>query len=139
MTETLKNEGLWNDTVFFFSSGKLYTAETKKGTVSGQLVCSRTIADVRFPFFFARTAYGGDFYQGANNWPLQGGKDSYWEGGLRVPAFVVSPQLAIKITSGTECHELIHISDWCPTILNLAGVQGKGLTLDGFDQWPTLQ
>ena len=33
--------------------------------------------------------------------------------------------------------DLIHITDWVPTLANLAGGLVKG-PLDGVDQWPTL-
>ena len=33
----------------------------------------------------------------------------------------------------------MHISDWYPTILSVAGVEmPKGVTLDGFNQWPAI-
>ena len=34
--------------------------------------------------------------------------------------------------------DLIHITDWFPTIANLAGASTESLPLDGFDQWRTL-
>ena len=34
---------------------------------------------------------------------------------------------------------MMHISDWYPTILSVAGVEiPKGVTLDGFNQWPAI-
>ena len=50
---------------------------------------------------------------------MRGKKSTWAEGGLRVPAFIVGP----GIKPETELHRLdyIHLSDWLPTFLDLAG------------------
>jgi len=67
---------------------------------------------------------------GRNNWPLRGGKGSLWEGGMRGVAFVHSPLIKHR---GTVNSGLMHVSDWFPTILALAGRNPAGLNVDGFD------
>jgi len=52
-----------------------------------------------------------------------------------VAGFVSSPLLSAP---KTVSHEWMHVSDWYPTILNLAGGSTEGITLDGFDQWPAI-
>lgn len=43
-----------------------------------------------------------------------------------------------KIKPGTIVNEPMHIVDWYPTLLNLAGVSTEQpLQLDGLDIWPT--
>jgi arylsulfatase A-like enzyme len=72
-----------------------------------------------------------------SNWPLRGRKNSVWEGGTRSVAFVSYPKMAEK-WRGRVVNDLVHIVDWYPTVLSLAGYKEKLEGLDGQDQWLTV-
>merc|ERR1739840_74920 len=81
------------------------------------------------------TDNGGIPKHGGNNWPLRGGKATLWEGGTRGAAFVHSPLL--QNTAGTVSNQLVHISDWYSTLIDVAGGNVTE-DLDSIDQWEAL-
>lgn len=74
---------------------------------------------------------GGQLNVGANNGGLRDGKQSNYEGGLRIPAIFHWPG---KISPGSECKAVGVTMDLLPTILELVGgashasIDGKSLT-----------
>ena len=83
---------------------------------------------------------GGNMKAGASNWPLRGAKGTLFEGGIRSIGFVHSPLLPLS-RMGTISKNLMHVTDWFPTILHLAGCKSKdygGKPLDGVSQVPAL-
>ena len=84
---------------------------------------------------------GGDANFGGNNLPLRGQKETLWEGGLRVPAFVHSPLLP-PTARGSVSHQLFHITDWLPTLARAGGMSAAEIrrhSFDGVDQWEALR
>ncbi|XP_002740864.1 arylsulfatase B-like [Saccoglossus kowalevskii] len=74
-----------------------------------------------------------------NNWPLRGRKNSHWEGGVRGVAFVYSDLLPMDVR-GTENSELMHITDWFPTLVKLGGGNPcERKNLYGVDQWEMIR
>jgi len=78
---------------------------------------------------------GGFLDHGAHNGALRGGKLMLYEGGVRVPAWVVWPgKLQPSIVD-----QPLHMMDWYPTLVKLAGgSREQPLPLDGKDIWPTI-
>jgi arylsulfatase A-like enzyme len=71
-----------------------------------------------------------------SNGLLRAAKATLYEGGVRVPAFAVWDG---RLKPGTVCNEPLHIVDWYPTLLKLAGVSPEQkLPLDGRDAWPAI-
>jgi arylsulfatase A-like enzyme len=72
----------------------------------------------------------------ADNGPYRGGKGSLYEGGTRVASLVNWPG---RIKPGTVVDQMIHVVDYFPTLLDLAGANhSKSKPLDGFDVWQTI-
>ncbi len=68
-----------------------------------------------------------------SNGPLRDGKGSVYEGGVRAVAFATWNG---HIPAGQICKEPIHIADWYPTLIKLAGGSlQQPLPLDGKDVW----
>ena len=72
----------------------------------------------------------------SDNGLLRAGKGTLYEGGVRVAAFAAWEG---RIKSGSIVNAPLHIVDWYPTLLRLAGVSAKQkLPLDGRDAWAVL-
>ncbi len=72
------------------------------------------------------------------NCQLHGSKGSTYEGGIRVPAIVRWP--AGLGTAPRRDDAFLHMADWFPTLLSLAGVPiPRTLKLDGIDQSSVLR
>jgi len=71
------------------------------------------------------------------NYPLKGGKDSFWEGGVRAVGFVHSKLLKQK---GRVSTEMIDATDWLPTFYHLGGGDVNQIqeTIDGMNVWDTI-
>lgn len=71
-----------------------------------------------------------------SNAPLRAGKGTIYEGGVRLAAFATWPG---QIPSGAKVDQPLHIVDWYPTLLRLAGASTtQTLPPDGRDLWPVL-
>lgn len=71
-----------------------------------------------------------------DNGDLRGAKGSLYEGGVRVPAFAVWPN---NIPAGATIEQPLHVVDWYPTLVKLAGARDPDLaSRDGKDIWDVL-
>ncbi len=71
-----------------------------------------------------------------DNGPLRAGKATLYEGGVRVAASVAWPG---RIKAGTVVTQPLHMVDWYPTLLKLAGAPlEQKLPVDGRNAWSTI-
>ena len=75
------------------------------------------------------TDSGGETWQ--TNRPLRGTRDTFYQGGIRGVSFLTSPLLRL---SGYTYTDMIHLVDWVPTLLEVAGVPVPP-GLDGVSVW----
>jgi arylsulfatase A-like enzyme len=83
---------------------------------------------------------GGCLYNGGRNYPLRGSKATLFEGGTKVDSFIYSPTL-LKDQSGIVYDNLFHVSDWFPTILDMAGASYDApadYELDGYSHYEAI-
>jgi len=103
--------------------GRIVAALDKRGLINNTLIAFSS-------------DNGGPLQSGATNGSLRAGKGTLYEGGVRVNAFANWPG---QIAAGTVVNEPLHIVDWYPTLLKLAGASlEQKLMLDGADAWPTI-
>ncbi|XP_073242241.1 arylsulfatase B-like [Porites lutea] len=83
------------------------------------------------------TDNGGWHNHGGFNWPLRGEKTTLWEGGVRGVSFVHGNMLGRR---GEKCEGLMHVTDWFPTLVNIAGgtLDQAPTPLDGMNVWNTI-
>ena len=87
-------------------------------------------------FIFSSDNGGPNPGQVTDNGPLRAGKATLYEGGTRVVAFATWDG---KIAAGSTVKAALHMVDWYPTLLKLAGVStDQKLPLDGRDAWPAI-
>ncbi|KAH3868736.1 arylsulfatase B-like isoform X2 [Dreissena polymorpha] len=73
----------------------------------------------------------------ACNYPLRGTKNTLWEGGVHGVGFVHSRLLNVN---HTQTHNLVHVSDWLPTLYGAAGGDVADLgNIDGVNLWDMLK
>ncbi|ELU00682.1 hypothetical protein CAPTEDRAFT_125641 [Capitella teleta] len=90
-----------------------------------ELVIANNMLDNTYIIF--QSDNGGDAVEALNG-PYRGGKGSLFEGGSKVVNFIYSPLLK-KV--GYENNGWMHITDWMPTIISLAG--GEVPLVEGID------
>lgn len=80
---------------------------------------------------------GGQVIRGGSNYPLRGNKGGNFEGGIRGVGFVSGGYMRNR---GRISTELMHVTDWFPTFINLGKGNYIGVKpLDGVDQWKAIK
>ena len=101
----------------------------------GQIVSALDTAGIRDNTLVIFSSDNGGPRPGVNT-PLRDYKASIYEGGVRAAAFAAWPG---KIPSGVRIRQPMHIIDWYPTLIKLAGGSlNQTNPIDGSDIWPML-
>lgn len=87
------------------------------------------------------TDNGGNLGAGGNNYPLRGGKFTFWEGGNRGIGFLhsASEELLPERLRGSSYDGLFHVADWYATLCNMAGLAAPTSAIDSVSQWAALR
>ena len=101
------------------------------GQVKKSLERNGMLDDTLFVFI---SDNGGCHYGGGYNYPLRGDKGTLYEGGVRTNSFMWSTQFSEE-TRGTVYRNLMHVSDWAPTIYSALGIDFSSDGLDGVSHW----
>lgn len=104
----------------------------------GKIVAAVDEAGIRDNTLFVFASDNGGPSPGTitDNGPLRAGKGTLYEGGTRVVAFAT---WAGKIKAGSTVTAPMHMVDWYPTLLKLAGATPEQKApLDGLDIWPCI-
>src|SRR5699024_801791 len=87
--------------------------------------------------FIIFTSDNGGVYGITHQWPLRGGKGTYYEGGIRIPMIIVWPD---KVKTGTSVDQVVTNLDFFPTFLDVANIpKPKTKILDGSSILPLLE
>eukprot|EP00039_Didymoeca_costata_P030023 m.27570 g.27570 ORF g.27570 m.27570 type:complete len:537 (-) comp7908_c0_seq1:65-1675(-) len=139
ITGTMKNLGMWNNTLMVLSSDNGGFVKSENGGCQTMPFGGQPGEDLNHGI----ACYNGE--AGANNFPLRAGKYSQFEGGIRVNAFVSGGLIPMNMR-GTKTSEIIHIADWYHTFASLAGVDPTDTEaakanlppIDSIDMWPLI-
>jgi arylsulfatase A-like enzyme len=104
----------------------------------GQIAAAIDTAGMTANTLFIFSSDNGGPQPGAttSNGPLRAGKGTIYEGGVRTCAFATWPG---HIEGGSVVRAPLHMVDWYPTLLKLAGASfEQPLPLDGRDAWPAI-
>ena len=104
----------------------------------GQITAAIEDAGMRTNTLFIFSSDNGGPRPGTvtSNGSFRAGKATLYEGGVRVAAFAAWDG---HIKAGSTVTAALHIADWYPTLLNLAGASlDQKLPIDGRDAWAAL-
>ena len=133
IVRALENEGRLDDTILWFLSDNGGLNEASAPAVYQRILrVADRIFDRPFPFRVLRFLQTNVEDGGADNGPFRMGKQSVFEGGVRVPAFVFSP----GAIAPRRVDERISVADVFPTLLEAAELPGlEGQVQDGVSRW----
>lgn len=135
--DALEEKGLLENTIIWFMSdnGGINMEATPKEVVDPIMNMTKRWGEpLPFPFLeFLRD----NIVNGAgDNSPLKGGKNTVYEGGLRVPSFIYAPNILAQQT----INHRITVNDILPTLATATGFKSfETKDVDGVSQWNYLK
>lgn len=92
------------------------------GNVTAALAASGMLSDTLIVFTSDNGGpENGDEGTESNNYPLRGGKNTLWQGGVRVDGIIAGA--GVTQPPGTVLREHVHASDWLPSLVTIAAGQ----------------
>ncbi len=135
--DTLDKEGILDNTLVWFMSdnGGLNPSAYSKNLVTFATQLDNWYgedeASLRILEFIRVNVLEG----AADNTPFRRGKQSVYEGGVRVPAVVYWKNKLQPLSTST----MVTVEDVLPTLLTLAGVEAREDSFDGTSRWPLIE
>ena len=135
--EALEKEGLLDNTIIWLLSdnGGLNMESLPESVVEPTL----QLADfwgTPLPFPFLEFVRDNIVNGGSDNSPLRKGKNSVYEGGIRVPAFIYAP----KYLPSQQINHRVTVNDILPTLATATRFTSFDMTnVDGVSQWQFLR
>lgn len=135
--ETLKATGQLDNTIIWVMSDN--GGQNKAGSPDAVLQPLAKLTKIfgePIPFPFLEFIRDNVVNGAADNSPLKGGKNSAYEGGIRVPAFIYAP----KWLGPQKVDQRITVNDVLPTLASAANFNTfDHTTADGISQWQYLK
>ena len=135
--ETLEETNLLDNTIIWFMSDNGGQNSVGSPKEAKEVIAKMAkIWGTPLPFPFLEFLRDNIVNGAADNSPLKGGKNSAYEGGLRVPAFIYAP----KFLPSRQVNHRITVNDILPTLASAANFKSFDTTnVDGVSQWPFLK
>lgn len=134
---TLEETGLMENTIIWFMSdnGAINLEATPKTIADPILNLTETWGEP-LPFVFLEFLRDNIVNGAGDNSPLKGGKNTTYEGGIRVPSFIYAPNFLQKQTINYQ----ITVNDILPSLATAAGFKAfETSNVDGVSQWQFLK
>jgi len=133
IVDTLKAQGMLDNTLIWFMSdnGGLNRSSYSDNLVSFASRLDKWYGEDEAPLRILEFLRVNVLEGGADNSPFRRGKQSVYEGGVRVPSLVYWKGRLKPLST----EQMVTVEDVLPTLLELSGSPEVGGVLDGVSQW----